>query len=193
MTFDLQGALRRLKPQRSAALRRRSDAELAFVEDEPLTGPPLLLDTCVYIDILQARDPGALRPLLNGRARRHSAVCLAELAHVFGRLDPSHPGTAKALAEVGGVIESDIPRHRIEAPDVECWGAAGILGGLLFRLGGFQKGQEKALLADALILLQAAKSGCTVLTSNVAHFDLLNQLLPASRVLFYRAAGTHLA
>ena len=189
MTFDLQGALRRLKPQRLAALGRRSDAELAFIEDEPLAGSPLLLDTCVYIDILQARDPAALRPLLKGRARRHSAVCLAELTHVFGRLDPRHPGTAKALAEVGGVIERDIPKHRLEAPDVECWGAAGMLAGVLFRSGGFQKGQDKALLADALILLQAAKSGYAVLTRNLAHFDLLSQLLPASRVVFYRSAA----
>lgn len=186
LTFDLQRTLRRIKPQRLAALTRRSDEELTFARDEPANGPPLLLDTCVYIDILQARDPGAIRDLLRVRRRVHSAVCLAELTHAFGRLDPRHSGTAKALDALRRLIDGHLPPQRIAAPDGECWGGAGMLAGVLARFAG--KPEARPFLADALIFLQAAKAGGAVLTRDVAHFDLLNQVLPAARVLFYRPA-----
>ena len=85
------------------------------------------------------------------------------------------------------VVEA-IPPHRLTAPDSAVWGEAGVLGGLLFRLGGHAKGQERACLNDALIYLQARRLGCIVLTANIADFDRLNQLVPNGRVLFYRAA-----
>ena len=59
-------------------------------------GPPLLLDTAVYIDVLQGRSPPEVDELVRLRTCQHSAVCLAELTHAFGRLDPRHPGTAAA-------------------------------------------------------------------------------------------------
>ena len=42
------------------------------------------------------------------------------------------------------------------------------------------------LLNDALIFFDARKHGRTVLTRNVADFDLLQQLAPDGQVLFYR-------
>jgi len=56
----------------------------------------------------------------------------------------------------------------------------------VFRLGGFQRGQEVAAMNDATIYLHALKRGYTVLTRNIRDFDLMNQILPAGRVLFYR-------
>jgi hypothetical protein len=47
-----------------------------------------VLDTCVYIDELQGRPPAPLDELLETRIVNHSTVCLAELTHLFGRLDP---------------------------------------------------------------------------------------------------------
>jgi len=41
-------------------------------------------------------------------------------------------------------------------------------------------------LQDCVLFLQAQKLGFTVLTANVSDFDLLLQLLPAGRALFYR-------
>lgn len=189
LTFDLERTLRRIRPQRLAGLIRRGDEELAFARDEPENGPPLLLDTCVYIDILQARDPHAIRSLLRVRRRLHSAVCLAELTHAFGRLDPHHSDTTKALDALRRLIEGHLPPQRIAAPDGECWGGAGMLAGVLARFAGRGKPQARPFLADTLIFLQAAKAGCVVLTRDVAHFDLLNQILPAGRVLFYRPAA----
>jgi hypothetical protein len=50
---DLARSLRRIQPERfRGSLPRRDDAELDFADAAPLIGPPLLLDTCVYVDAL---------------------------------------------------------------------------------------------------------------------------------------------
>lgn len=41
-------------------------------------------------------------------------------------------------------------------------------------------------LHDCVLFLQAQKLGLTVITRDVGDFDVLMQLLPAGRVLFYR-------
>ena len=116
--------MRRLKPhKRLEQLTRRTDSELASASDEPLIGGALILDTSVYLDVLQGRTPDAVDELLTYRVCHHSAVCLAELTHVFGRLDPAHPSTSEVLQTVRDVIE-DIPRHRLQAPDSAMWGEA---------------------------------------------------------------------
>jgi len=66
------------------------------------------------------------------------------------------------------------------------WGAAGILAGMLFRLGSFRAGDERKCLNDALVYLQARALGCSVTTRNVKDFDFLNQLVPDGRILLYR-------
>jgi predicted nucleic acid-binding protein len=137
-----------------------------FPRSRPLAGPPLLLDTCVYLDVLQGRSPEALDRLLQARLNHHSVVCLAELSHDFGRLDPAHPGIRAVLLQLSATID-DVPAHRVMTPDAETWGMAGILAGMLFRLGGFQ-------------------AGLVLVTRNLREFDLLDQLLPGGRPLFYR-------
>lgn len=185
MSFDLAAALRALKPQkRRAQLKLRSRADLQWIEGVPPGGEPILLDTTVYIDVLQGCSPERLDFLLGIRICNHSAVCVAELTHLFGRLDPAKAGTKPALRKIEATV-NDIPDHRLSAPDEEIWGVAGILAGTLFRLGGYKAGQEKECLNDALIYLHALKTGSSVVTRNVKDFDLLNQLVPLGKVIFY--------
>ena len=191
MGFDLAEALRSLKPQkRGGTLARRDDASLNWVADEPPIGGPLLLDTTVYLDVLQGRSPPEVDRLLTYRLCHHSATCLAELTHAFGRLDPKHAAT-KHVREVIRKTITDIPAHRLHAPDTATWGHAGILAGLMFRLSGLPRGEghERRFVNDALIFLQARQLGASVLTGNVRDFDLLSQLVPTGRVVVYRVAG----
>jgi predicted nucleic acid-binding protein len=185
LSFDLSGTLRWIKPYKQQLLRRRADESLNWVEQAPRAGMPVLLDTTVYIDILQGRSPEALDRLIAVRACNHSAVCLAELTHLFGRLDPGDSRSAAALKAVTATIE-DISAHRLSAPDADTWGAAGVLAGLLFRLGGYPAGSERRCLNDALVYLQARKLGCAVVTANISDFDFLQQIVADGRLLLYR-------
>ncbi len=150
-----------------------------------MIGAPILLDTTVYIDTLQGRSPARLDEFIRFRTCNHSAVCVSELTHTFGHLNPADPRTASALKAIRQTI-LDVPSYRLTAPGVEIWGAAGILAGVLFRLGDFPSGAERKCLNDALIYLQARKLGCPVVTGNLKDFDYLGQLVPGGRTLFYR-------
>ncbi len=187
MRVDLARSLRRIKPERfRGSLPRRDDADLDFVDDAGPPGPPLLLDTCVYIDALTGSLPTGAELLLRTRTLMHLSVVLGELSHNFGRLDPAHPHTQEHLSELAEVI-GDIPGHRVD--DAVSAGVvleAGILSGLVFRLGGFQPGQEVAAMKDATIYLHALERGYTVLTRNIRDFDFMNQIVPPGRMLLYR-------
>jgi hypothetical protein len=178
--------MRRFKPERRiAALMRRPEKMLPFASENAATGGELLLDTCVYIDNLQNRTPPAVDNLLNTRLPNHSGIALAELTHLFGRLDPRDARTEAVLGRIRTVI-SNVPRHRLKRPSVNALGEAGILAGLVARLASLEWGREHALLNDAALYLQAIEQGQTLLTRNVREFDWFDQLLPNGRVLFYR-------
>ena len=177
--------MRRLRPERRLSLSRRPDGELPFAEDAEATGGPLLLDTTVYVDVLQAREPAIVDLLLRTRTCNHLATCIAELSHMLGRFDPAHPNTRKAARAIRSLIE-DMRPHRIHAPGPAIWCEAGIVAGLLFRLGHYAPGQENRCLNDALIYLEARRQGMTVLTRNIADFDLIDQLARGGRLLLYR-------
>ena len=130
LSFDITRSLRRFKPGTARLIRRPDDA-LPFVSEKAAGGPELLLDTCVYIDVLQRRAPPGVKSLLTTRRSNHSGVALAELTHLFGRLDPQDDRTGQVLAEISGVI-SDMPSHRLSAPSLNVQGEAGILAGLSF-------------------------------------------------------------
>lgn len=186
MSFDLERSLRRLRPERQTTrLGRRSDDALPFVPENATGGPGLLLDTCVYIDILQRRVPETLQSFMAARLCNHSGVALAELTHLLGRLDPADARTRKVLTEISGVI-SDMPQHRLTAPSTRALGESGILAGLAARLAGVESGHGQALLNDATLYLQAMEQGQMVLTRNIREFDWFDQLLPNNRILFYR-------
>ena len=65
---------------------------------------------------------------------------------------------------------------------------AGIVTGMIARLTGLPKVDRQPMLNDATIVMQALESGFTVLTGNVSDMDLIDQLVPAGRILFYRRA-----
>ncbi len=188
MSFDLSSALRRLKPQkRTSALIRRTDNELNFVGEQASAGPGLLPDTTVYIDLLQGRAPPELGQLLRVRQLNHSSVVVAELVHLFGWLDPNYSGTKSVLAKIDATINA-IPPHRLTAPSIQTGAEAGIVSGLIARLKGLTKTDREPLLNDAMLYLQTCENGLTLLSRNVADFHLIEQLVPAGRVLFYRQA-----
>lgn len=185
MSTDLWASLQRYKPdRRSQALKRRPDEELDFIET---TAPPakLLYDTTVYIDILRGRFPEAARSRLRAADAWHSPVTEAELVVVVGLLDPAHPNTRRITNEIAVSIDKRAI-YRTIVPDVVVWREAGILSGILSRVQGFDKGQRRRLMNDALLFVTARRHGCTLLTRNVSDFDLMQQLEPAGRVMFYR-------
>jgi predicted nucleic acid-binding protein len=186
LSFDLAAALRRLKPERRRSpLTRRPDEALAFAADAPSAGPGLLLDTNVYIDALQGRLPMATERLLETRQNHHSSVAIAELVHLFGRLDPKHPDTTATLAQLSKAIAA-VPSHRLTAPSVQAMGEAGIIAGTIARLRSMPKSERQPLLNDAMLYQQALETGWVLLTRNLADFDIIQQLVPGGRVLFYR-------
>lgn len=184
--FDFAAAVRwsRLDPRRS--LRHRPDSELPIIGDTALPGQELLLDTNVYIHGLQGKAPEVVADLLDLRQVNHSSVAMQELMHTVGALDPNHPGTSGAIKRIGTTIEA-MPAHRIFTPDADLLGRAALLSGMLSRLQGYDKDSKLRALQDCLLFLQAQKLGFVVLTANIRDFDLLLQLIPAGRVLMYRA------
>jgi predicted nucleic acid-binding protein len=187
LSFDLDVALRAIKPQRRRApLVRRSASDLTWAADEAPIGRPSMLDTTVYVDVLRGRSPDDVDSLLRFRTCNHSAVCLSELTHAFGRLDPDHSDTKSVLKTIREML-NDIPAHRLHTPDDDIWGRAGMLAGMLFRHSGLpaKQGHERRFVNDALLYLQARRLGCAVLTRNIRDFDWLNQLLPSGRVICY--------
>jgi predicted nucleic acid-binding protein len=188
LSFDLARALRRIKPQRNTAnIRRRPVTDLRFVQSAVSTRTELLLDTCVYIDMLQGRAPDRVNDLLEARVSNHSTVCLSELTHLLGHLDPARKGTKAVLDEIRITIQ-DIPARRLSSPSAAAFGEAGMLAGLVTRLSGANPDGRPALLNDASLYLQALENGWIVLTRNLRDFDFFDQLLPAERVLFYERA-----
>ncbi len=183
MSFDRRVSVRRIKPQRRAPrLNRRNDSDLPFVTGHMPAGRELLLDTCVYIDVLQGRSSIEVDQLLQTRIVNHSTVAVSELTFPFGALDPAVPGTAIALKRLGETLD-DIPAHRLTAPSTRAYAEAGMLAGLVTRLTG--QSHSLSLLNDALLFLQAAESGCDLLTRNIRDFDWFDQLLPGTGVLLY--------
>jgi len=182
---SFQQSLRRLKPEkRQEGLTHRDRSQLRFLSSLKPPLPKLLLDTTVYIDALQGRLGADMEIVLRAGSLWHSAVTEAEMAALAGLLDPSHPKTSNAIAQVAASIDAR-PAHRILTPDRDTWREAGILAGLLARLQRYGKNQQRKALNDALIFLTASTNGCVVLTRNVSDFDLLMQLDPIGHAVFY--------
>jgi hypothetical protein len=183
--FDFDAARRwaRLDPQRTLA--RRSVDELPFVDVSSVGGQGLLLDTCVYIDQMQDRSPQVLDDLVAQRQVNHSTVAIQELMHTVGVLNPSDARTAGVINEIGKQIRA-MPPHRIFTPDVEVLGRAALLSGILCPLQGYEKDGKLRALQDCVLFLQAQKLGLVMLTANVSDYDILLQLIPVGRALFYR-------
>jgi len=183
LDFDAARRWARFDPQRTLA--RRDDDKLPFVRESRLGGQGLLLDTCVYIDQMQGRSPRVLDDLIARRQVNHSTVAIQELMHTVGVLDPSDARTAAVVAEIGRQVKA-MPPHRIFAPDMEILGRAALLSGILCRLQGYAKDGKLRALQDCVLFLQAQRLGLVVLTANIGDYDVLLQLVPTGRALFYR-------
>ena len=154
----------------------------------------LLLDTNVFINALTARGPAILSTLLEEVPRTFvAATTLAELSWMQGRLDPSHPNTTRVLAEQAMLL-ARIEPEKVLVPTEADWRAAGTLAGRVARAraGGGRMAaipvDRFELTADALTAIVAARAGCTIITED-RDFDLLAQLNPRLRVIFYRRAA----
>jgi hypothetical protein len=183
--FDFDAARRWARLNLRKTLARRVDDALPFVNSSRIGGQGLLLDTCVYIDQMQDRSPHVLDQLITQRQINHSIVAIQELMHTVGVLNPSDARTAGVIAEIGKQIKT-MPPHRIFAPDAEVLGRAALLSGILCRLQGYEKDGKLRALQDCMLFLQAQKLGLAVRTANVGDYDILLQLIPAGRALFYR-------
>ena len=183
--FDFDAARRWARFDPQTTLARRRDEELPFVDASLIGGQGLLLDTCVYIDQMQDRSPQVLDDLIAQRQVNHSTVAIQELMHTVGILSPSDPRTAGVVVEIGKQIKA-MPPHRIFAPDADVLGRAALLSGILCRLQGYEKDGKVRAVQDCVVFLQAQKLGLVVLTADVSDHDILLQLMPAGRALFYR-------
>lgn len=183
--FDFDAARRWARFDPENALARRKDEGLPFVGASRTAGQGLLLDTCVYIDQMQDRTPQVLDDLIARRQVNHSTVAIQELMHTVGVLNPSDARSAAVVDAIGEQIRA-MPPHRIFTPDTEVLGRAALLSGILCRLQGYQKDSKLRALQDCRLFLQAQKLGLVVLTANVGDYDILLQLIPAGRALFYR-------
>lgn len=167
------------------------------VSDLGATAPhgPVVLDTNVFINALTGRGPRVLKLLL-AEVRRFfvAAPARAELAWVRGRLDPTHPGTTRVLAEYDALLGLVNPAN-VLVPDDGDWLAAGELAGHAARVlaGGGRKiataFDRVDLVSDALTAVLAHKTGLPVVTED-RDFKVLAQLTPGLQVLLYsRQAG----
>ncbi len=184
--FDFDEVVRWSRTAQGKALSRRQDADLPFVNESGIGGNDLLLDTCVYIDQMQDRTPEILETLIEVRQTNHSTVAIQELMHTVGVLDPGDPRTASVVDEIRTHIQAMRP-HRTFAPDPDVLGKAAMLSGIICRQQHYGGDSKLRALMDCVLFVQALKLGFTVLTGNIGDFDLLLQLVPAGRVLFYRA------
>jgi len=184
-TFDLKAALRRVKPEkRTAPLRPREPFDFVTEDIDPAKVGPVLLDTCVYLDAGKGRLSAGAERLLTTVQTFHCSVCVGELAYALGRLDPAHPDTPASLGYIMDALDRVRP-YRMLTPDNDDYIEAAIIAGTLVRTQGLATPERRKLLHDALVFLTARRIGYPVLTANAKDFDLIRQLSPDGKVIYY--------
>lgn len=163
---------------------RRKDDQLPFV-GEGLLPEPILLDTTVYVDVLHDKLSQPLQREIARATPWHCSIVESEMAYLCGHLDPAHPGTSHVVRQIASVVDH-WPENRVVSPDRAIWREAAILTGILARLHHARAEDRGRTMNDALIFLSALQHNCTVLSRNVRDFDLLMQLVPAGKAVFYR-------
>jgi predicted nucleic acid-binding protein len=186
LSIDFAAALRRRRPdKRRAQLATRAATELTFVDDlDGIVGAALVLDTNVYILSAAGRLPPPVELLLSRSLLFHCSVCIGELAVGIANLDPSSPKWPAVRDHYDELI-ARVPATRLLIPNAQIWIEAGILAGTLARTQRYQRQQLKECLNDALVFLTAAKIGLPVLTENRDDYDLLQQLAPEGRFVYF--------
>jgi predicted nucleic acid-binding protein len=168
-------------------LTRRSDSDLPFDPASVAEGAAILPDSCYYIDAVKGLVPPSVGALVETPFRRllHSTVCRSELAAGAAKLPVADPRTPGSRARIASIL-ARMPAENLVQPSAAAWDAAGALAGTLARTQGLAKGAHLTLLLDAAILLSALERNAVVITANVGDFDLLGQLRPQAKLLFYR-------
>lgn len=165
-------------------LTRRPRSELSFLKELVSAGAPLLLDTGTYIHQLKNKTPPAFDALVSARLVNHSVVAVQEMLHAIGVLDPADARTKANVAAIRGLLDA-IPSHRLFTPTRDVMLDAAVYAGLLCRLQSFGKDCRMKALHDCTLFFQARKLGSTLVTANVADFDLLQQMQSEGHILFY--------
>ncbi|MBZ8132068.1 type II toxin-antitoxin system VapC family toxin [Afifella sp. IM 167] len=186
MAFDVDAAERVLRHDPGRTLGRRPDDQLPYLGDAAIAGGPLLLDSCVYIDQMQGTAPDVVERLMDIRIVNHSMVAVQELMFAVGALNDDDPRSPAARAAIERIVRA-MPPHRQFAPDSDVLGRAAVYAGMLARRQGYAKDDRMRTLHDCVLFLQAEKLGLTLLSANVAEFDILLQMRPTGRVLLYRS------
>nr|WP_156382316.1 DNA-binding protein [Aureimonas sp. Leaf460] len=181
--FGTAERVRRSDPGRTLA--RRADDHLPYIGDEASAGGPLLLDTCVYIDQLKGTAPDAVDRLMDIRIVNHSMVAVGELMFGLGQLREDDQRSPAVKAGIERLVRA-MPEHRQLVPDADVIGRAAVLAGMLGRTQGYANDDKMKALNDCTLFLQTEKFGLTLLTANIAEFDVLLQVRPQGRVLLYR-------
>lgn len=182
-SFDFDSALRWARKFDTGTLARRDLNQLPMLLTHSAERN-FLLDTCVYIDSLQDKFPPEVEEIIDNRNHLHSVCALQELVHAVGALNPGDSRTKSTASKIGALIKTIMPQ-RLFQPDVEVSGRAALLAGTLSRIQGYGKDNRSKALNDCTLFLQAQKMGMTLLTRNYADFDILLQMIPSGRVLFY--------
>lgn len=186
MPFDAAALIGQFESSpRTKSFAYRDRAELPFDVAAVDPAAPLMLDTTVYIDALQAPGlPHVLAALIAQGVVLHSAVAAAELAVSLGHLGPTHGQTKKHKAPIVQVLTAMSP-DRVLAPSAAAWIEAAMIAGTLARTQSLPREARRKLLNDALLLLTAIESGATLISRNVNDFDLLLRFKPKAQVLLY--------
>lgn len=185
MGFDFDAAERVRRSDPGGTLARRPDDQLPYLGAEAVAGSPLLLDTCVYIDQMKGTAPETVDTLMDIRIVNHSMAAIGELMFAVGQLREDDRRTPAVKAGIGRLVRG-MPAHRQLLPDADVMGRAAVLAGILGRTQGYARDDKLRAWNDCILFLQAEKFGLTLLTANVAEFDVLLQIRPQGRVLLYR-------
>ncbi|ORE97259.1 DNA-binding protein [Aurantimonas sp. 22II-16-19i] len=185
MAFDFGAAERVRRHDPGRTLSRRPDEELPYLGDEAVAGGGILLDTCVYIDQMKGSAPEVVERLVDIRIVNHSMVAIQELMFAIGALRRDDPRSAAAEAAIERLVRA-MPAHRQFVPDADVLGRAAVYAGILGRTQGYTRDDRMRALHDCTLFLQAEKLGLALLTANAAEFDILLQIRPTGKVLFYR-------
>lgn len=178
-----------MKPSKRREPLRRRDS-LHFIPDDvgPAEIGPVLLDTCVYLDGGKGKLPLGAQRVVAGSLLFHCSVCIAEMAYTFGRLDPAHPDTPASLHFIGAAL-SRVRVSRTMVPNRDAYVEAGIITGTLVRTQRLAASERRKLMHDVLVFLTARQIGYPVLTANAKDFDLIQQLAPDGKVIYYSPIG----
>ncbi|MBR0660206.1 PIN domain-containing protein [Neoroseomonas oryzicola] len=177
-----------MAPNVDAPLQHRPKEALLHIEADAPLSDPLLLDANAIGRILLGKAPPILRARLEAGDAWMAAPGASEVEHLIARLDPTKPDSARTIAKLRDMLDQVAPTH-ILVPDAAAWSAAARMAGTIVRRNGgptrkVAPGERIELVNDCLTAIVTAAAGGTVVTNDL-DFDLIQQLMPDLRVVFF--------